>query len=191
MTKKLNIWPLLKANHSSGRSLIFLSLGIGRIIRLLLNLRNYCLLKNPFALQHVAKTLQNTIQQWDCEFDFSILGFISFRRKRHVFIAGIEHGLCSWKINQHKADVNSSVFICASCCISKGAFLPFQPSKWRRIIFGLQTSAGHVLCAKAIELSGYDCMQNINWKWGSTGFFRNLTRKNQRIWEGKLRGNLK
>ena len=30
--------------------------------------------------------------------------------------------------------------------------------------FGLQTSAGHVLCAKAIGLSGYDCMQNINWK---------------------------
>ena len=30
--------------------------------------------------------------------------------------------------------------------------------------FGLQTSAGHVLRAKAIGMSGYDRMQNINWK---------------------------
>ena len=49
--------------------------------------------------------------------------------------------------------------------------------------FALQTSASHVLCAKAIGLSGYDCMQNINWKWDSAGFLRNLTRKNQRIWK--------
>ena len=30
--------------------------------------------------------------------------------------------------------------------------------------FLTKTSAGDVLCAKAIGLSGYDCMQNINWK---------------------------
>ena len=39
-TAKMKIWPLLKANHFCGRSLIFLSLVIGWIIRLLLNLRN-------------------------------------------------------------------------------------------------------------------------------------------------------
>ena len=48
-----------------------------------------------------------------------------FRRKRHVLIAGIgsgnegrqspaEYGLCSWKINQHKTDANSSVSILLS-----------------------------------------------------------------------------
>ena len=78
--QKLNIWPLLKANHFDGRSLIFLSWVIGRIIRLLLNLRNYLLIENPFALQHVANTLQTIIQQWDCEFDIPIQRFIQAKK---------------------------------------------------------------------------------------------------------------
>ena len=49
--------------------------------------------------------------------------------------------------------------------------------------FALQMRASHALWAKAIGLSGYDCMQNINWKWDSAGFLRNLTRKDQRIWK--------
>ena len=114
---------------------------------------------------------------------------VSFRRKRHDFIAGIgsgtpaEHGLCSWKINQHKTDVNSSVNILYSLLHFKGSLSPCPTFRVEENFFGLQTSAGHVLSAKAIGLSGYDCMQNINWKWGSAGFLRNLTRKDQQIWK--------
>ena len=41
---------------------------------------------------------------------------------------------------------------------------PFPTFRVEEKFFVRKTSAGHVFCAKAIGLSGYDCMQNINWK---------------------------
>ena len=136
----------------------------------------------------MAKTLQTIIQQWDCEFDIPIQRFIQAKKtwfycRDWLGQSPAEHGLCSWKINQHKTDVNSSVNILYSLLHFKGSLSTFPTFRVEEHFFGLQTSAGHVLCAKAIGLSGYDCMQNINWKWGSAGFLRNLTRKDQRIWK--------
>lgn len=136
----------------------------------------------------MAKTLQTIIQQWDCEFDIPIQHFIQAKKawfycRDWLGQSPAEHGLCSWKINQHKTDVNSSVNILYSLLHFKGSLSTFPTFRVEEHFFGLQTSAGHVLCAKAIGLSGYDCMQNINWKWGSAGFLRNLTRKDQRIWK--------
>ena len=63
---------------------------------------------------------------------------------------------------QNRREFKCEYFVLASAFQREPFYLSNLPSG--REFFGLQTSAGHVLCAKAIGLSGYDCMQNINWK---------------------------
>ena len=61
-------------------------------------------------------------------------------------------------------DANSSVNILYSLLHFKGSLPTFPTFRVEENVFGLQTIAGHVLCANATGLSGYDCIQNINWK---------------------------
>ena len=64
---------------------------------------------------------------------------------------------------QNRREFKREYFVLAAAFQREPFYLSNLPSGGD-FFFGLQTSAGHVLCAKAIGLSGYDCMQKINWK---------------------------
>ena len=180
MTTKLNIWPLLKANHFSGRSLIFSLLGDWLDYQIVAKpLEINCWLKNPFALQHVAKTLNNysAMRLWVWH---PYTAFYS-GKKGMITLQGLARAITCWtrallmenKSAQSRREFKREYFVLAAAFQREPFYLSNLPSGGE--FFGLQTSAGHVLCAKAIRLSGYDCMQNINWKWGSA---RNRQRGN-------------
>ena len=100
MTTKLNIWPLLKAIRFSGRSLIFLSSVIGWIIRLLLLIADWKIhLPCSTWPKHFKQLFSNETVS------LTSLYSVSFRRKGHVFIAGI--GLCNHLRNTGSAHEKS------------------------------------------------------------------------------------
>ena len=61
---------------------------------------------------------------------------------------------------QNRREFKCEYFVLAAAFQREPFYLSNLPSGGA--FFGLQTSAGHVLCAKAIGLSGYDCMQTGN-----------------------------
>ena len=66
------------------------------------------------------------------------------------------------KSAQNRREFKREYFVLAAAF--QGSLSTFPTFRVEETLFGLQASAGHVLCAKAIGLSGLDCMQNINWK---------------------------
>ena len=117
----------------------FFLLVIGWIIRLLLNLRNQLLIEKSVCPAARGQNTSNNYSAMRLWVWHPYTAFYSVK-KRHALIAGIGSGnhlrntgsAHGKSISTKPTQIQAWIF-CTRCCISKGAFLPYQPSEWRRI----------------------------------------------------------
>ena len=144
----------------------------------------------PCRIERLAITLQLFGKE---AVSFTSLFMLSFRWKKrmNIFLPGLARkstktcesartnqfdGLCSYGISISAKLRRMKAWMIFTRYQILIIVFTFQPSERTRK-FVHKASARHLLCAKVIGLSGYDCMQNINWKRGSTGFSRKLIQK--------------